>query len=322
MSVAVVSSVLTLGLSSCGDESATSDDGGASGKVAVKLGLPAGSSQSHFWDVMVATEKGYFDANGLDVEAVDSTDAPTTAQAITSSSVDIGATTPDTFISAIDRGAKIKIVGQGALNPSAIVGTSDMNDLTDLKGKKFAVISLDSGTGLLVMAILKKGGIASPTDSLNFVISGSTPARLSALLSGAIDGTILSPPALFEAVEKGYKILATVSDNLTIPFIFYAANEDFLNAHPDAMKGFLRALQQADDWLDDPANKEEAIKILRKYSTETSEELANKTYDLAITQVGSYSKGVVPQAKGVEEQLELMGLDSDVSKYVDGSYAQ
>ena len=57
-----------------------------------------------------------------------------------------------------------------------------------------------------------------------------------------------------------------------------AVRPDYLKANPEIVRAYLKATQEAIDWLYDPANRAEAIAILAK-DTKQEADIANLTYD-------------------------------------------
>jgi NitT/TauT family transport system substrate-binding protein len=318
-------SVVALALAACsssGGGGGTTAGGSSPAVSTISIGLPGGSSQAHFWDYMAATELGLFTKNNLKVKIVDTKDAPTTVQALTAGRIDFGETASDSFVQAMDKGANITIIGQGSGSPEAMVGGEDVSSYAELKGKKIAVISTNAGTGLVVLKVLKSKGYPNPLSSFKFVLSGSTPARLAALESGAVDATILAPPSLFDAVAKGAHVLSYATKDVPVPEVYFATYKPYASKNPTQVTEFLSAMEEAANWLTDPANKAQAIQILMKYASGTTNAIATQTYDLAITQLKSFAPGVVPAPAGLEADLSLLGSDpSTYTKYADTSYA-
>lgn len=326
LSLAAVTACSTSGssssASSTGNSPGSSSSASAQAMSTITIGLPGGSSQAHFWDYMVATDLGFFTKNHLKVNVVDTQNATTTAQAVTAGRVDIGETAPDSFILAMNKGANIVLIGQGSGSPEAVVAGKDITSYSQLKGQKIATISTTSGTGLVLLKVLQDHGYANPLTSFNFVISGSTPARLAALQSGAVAATLLSPPALFTAVDAGDHILSYATTDVPVPEVYFAVYKPYATSNPQQVVDFLTAMQQAAIWLDNPGNENQAIQILMKYAAGTSLKIAQQTYGEAITQLHSFGPGIMPVTAGLKADLNLLGENpSTYAKYLDTSYA-
>src|SRR5947207_5628132 len=69
--------------------------------------------------------------------------------------------------------------------------------------------------------------------------------RLAALMTGAIDATVLSPPETVAAARAGLKILANLSDlNASFPQTLIMVRRSFVASRRDTVKRFLRAYSE------------------------------------------------------------------------------
>ena len=75
-------------------------------------------------------------------------------------------------------------------------------------------------------------------------------------------------------------------------------------------KRLSRAIAKAQQWLHDPANKAEAIAIMRKY-TKQNEEIAEQTYQLYFGPNGFYLKDGLVDLAGLKRLLTSMKEDGD-----------
>ena len=95
---------------------------------------------------------------------------------------------------------------------------------------------------------------------------------------------MLTNPLDFTALEQGYVDLGSVPDYLPN----WAQNNILVDArwaakHRPAVLGFLRAHIRATGYFYDPANRDEIVGILAKY-TKTTPQIAGATYDLYVKQ--------------------------------------
>jgi NitT/TauT family transport system substrate-binding protein len=90
--------------------------------------------------------------------------------------------------------------------------------------------------------MLKASGVA-PRD-VDLIFAGATTARLAALQSGAADAALLTTPYNFHAEAAGFTKLGLASDFVDMPFSGVSVNG------------------KATAWLEDPANRQEAIDIM------------------------------------------------------------
>jgi ABC-type nitrate/sulfonate/bicarbonate transport system substrate-binding protein len=85
------------------------------------------------------------------------------------------------------------------------------------------VASLRGGATSILLSYLKAKGLVYPRDFSLAVIAGGTPARLSALESGAIAGAVLGIPYSDIAVDKGFPSLGDTMEVIST-YAFNAIN--------------------------------------------------------------------------------------------------
>src|SRR5260370_2910540 len=126
---------------------------------------------------------------------------------------------------------------------------------------------------------------------------GTVPAILAAMDQGNIAGGILSPPTTSRAADAGYIELVNGA-KLGVPMNHsgIAVGRGYLKEHPDEVKNFLAAYQEAWTYAANPANKGEVVAVLVKY-TQSDDRLAEISYQ-AMVQIWSANKTprVNPQA--------------------------
>ena len=93
------------------------------------------------------------------------------------------------------------------------------------------------------------------------------------------------------------------------------------------MIAFIRGYVQAIDWLYDPANRDEAVKILQKNVPEMSADLAQQSYAELLNPQDGFSRGARVNFHGLRTVLALRSRYAeppkkltDPSKYYDPDY--
>jgi ABC-type nitrate/sulfonate/bicarbonate transport system substrate-binding protein len=79
-----------------------------------------------------------------------------------------------------------------------------------MKGKSIAVGSLDGTAAIMTRRILQAKGLDAQKD-VSF-LSMDTPARLQSLLSGRVAGAMMTAPAVYLALDQGYKVFGRGRD--------------------------------------------------------------------------------------------------------------
>ena len=297
----------------------------AAGKaVTISFGLVGKTATT--WPLYVAEKKGFLAQNGVKLQFFVTGNSAGTAQQLAAGSLNMGESGLPDFVRPINQGAPLKIVSGSVITPPyTLVAKSSIKSWADLKGQTVMIGGTKDITRIFWDAMAKANHLA-PND-YKLAYAGSTNDRYAALRSGAVAATLLFPPFDFRALSEGYKSLGTVQTYLKdFPFTGYAANVNWAKSHHDTIVSFFKAYTEAINWLYDPKNKAEAVKILGE-ATNTAAKDAAPTYDLLFTKLKAFSRdGSIPQA-GFQELLQSLVTLGDMkaplpplSKYLDTSY--
>jgi NitT/TauT family transport system substrate-binding protein len=231
----------------------------------------------------VATEKKYYEAENLKVEAIVVGAAVGVLQQLAAGSLNIAQAATDQSLRAILRGAPIRIVAGAASNaPFRVVAARTIKSWSDLKRKTISVGGLTDVTLYFLRVMARKNGLAD--QDYDLLYGGGTPSRFAQLASGAVAATILTNPVDFSALEQGYVDLGSVPQYLPN----WAQNNILTDTrwaarHRAELVGFLRAHIRATKYIYERANRDEVIDILVRY-TRTTPQVGAATYDLYIKQ--------------------------------------
>ena len=147
------------------------------------------------------------------------------------------------------------------------------------------------------------------------------------MLAGKFSGTLLTPPFVGNALERGCHLLAR-GDQIVPCYQATggAAKRSWAEQHRDVLVSYIRAAIEATRWCFEPKNRSQCIELLGKHNG-IEGQAAENTLD-ALLDPGY---GIYPEAElnlpGIEAALELraeMGFLNrrvpGVEKYVDLSY--
>jgi ABC-type nitrate/sulfonate/bicarbonate transport system substrate-binding protein len=240
--------------------------------------LTTGNGTPVDWPLLIAMRKGMFAADGITVETIGVPLSGAGVQQVTAGSADIavgGITDP---IRAIDHGGAIVLLRfEAAVPPYSLWGKAAVKNLADLRGRTVIVGGAKDITRIYFERMADPNGL-KPGD-YDLVYAGTTAARYAALMAGSVDAAILYPPASFKARAMGFRDLGNLSTYVhDLPFSAFAANRGWATRNPAAVLGFVKGIDQAVVWFDDPANRTEAIDILHKV-TGADQADCESTYD-------------------------------------------
>ena len=261
---------------------------------------------AQFWPIYVAEAQEFFTAEGVTLDNTVFRVSSDATRALSGDSLDIVGTATDSAILATEQGADTISVS-GVLNKPvySLVVRPDVRGYADLRGKTLGVSDLKDGSTILLQRMLEREGLRP--DAYDVVQTGGTPDRYAALKSGAIAATMLSQPNDFQAVAEGYPSLVLVSD--VIPDYQFTSNvvrRNWAQANEPALARFHRAYARACQWLYDPGNKNEAVRILVD-KLKTTDELARKTYDVYMEHAQAMPRAGELNLAGVRTVMDIMG---------------
>ena len=159
----------------------------------------------------------------------------------------------------------------------SLFALSEIRTTADLKGRDLALDSLSTGYAFVLRYWVEKAGLA-PAD-VRFVAVGNSRARLQSLRDGKFAAALITEPFTSVARQEGFTLLGEgVSALGGYQANVRIANRAWARENPQAVVGYIRALLSAIDWIYDPANRDEAARILAA-QVKVSEAVARGSVD-------------------------------------------
>jgi NitT/TauT family transport system substrate-binding protein len=272
-----------------------------------------------FWPDFVAQQKGFYAAEGLDVESNFLGGVAAIVQQIIGNSVDVGFTTAETVIRASDKGGDVIMLGETVYKwPYSFMAAKDIKTPQDLKGKKVILAEPKQDLVYLWDEWLRENGMK--LSDVDQVFDGATPNRYAALVNGAVQVAVVSQPFDFRAIQEGYtQLFDTSFMKKHYSFVVVAARRKWVHDNPKVAEAFVRAVGNAIAWWNDPKNKEEAIDILQKVSKQ-DRALITKTYEYYHDKVQPYPEGAKLQPDGYKNLLDALVEANQIKKRPESFY--
>jgi ABC-type nitrate/sulfonate/bicarbonate transport system substrate-binding protein len=244
----------------------------------VRVGLIA--PLSGYWPVYAADALGYFTREGVALDLMLTGSPSQSAQLLASGDLDLAINTPDTAIIAITKGADFAIVASAQSEALfSLMAAPGVERFNDLRGKSLALNnSPRDGIAAMTRKTLEANGVRD--DEVDMVLVGGTPQRYAALKSGVVAAALLTQPQDIMAMAEGMKRLALVADvvgewqNLSV-----IANHGWAKSHDDLLVRWLRGYVAACRWIQDSANRAEAVRIAAA-ALQAPEDIAQRTWAL------------------------------------------
>jgi len=183
-------------------------------------------------------------------------------------------------------------------NGASLMARPEFTTVESLRGKTVAVDSPNSGFAFVLYGIMRAHGLERGVD-YNVVVTGGTPFRYADLLAGKFDATILNAGYQFQAADAGMNTLGNISDAAS-PFAggSAVALKSWLDANPSVAVRFVRAYITSQQYVLDPANKDEVVAWLTA-DAKGNASVAEKTYQTLITP----GDGLIPNAQIMKQPL-------------------
>jgi ABC-type nitrate/sulfonate/bicarbonate transport system substrate-binding protein len=212
-----------------------------------------------------ARAKGFFAKEGLEVKVSLTPDSTSQMRGLVTGAHHIALTGFDNVLAWSGKeGAEIIAVAQGRDDVDLeVFGGRDVRDWSDFKGKKLAVDAVDTAYALVLRRVLLAHGLDFNRGDYEMVPVGATRLRVESLLRGETAGAILNPPFSTQAKAGGMIRLGDSRELLPFyPGSVYTVTRDWAQKRRGDAVGFLRGWLAGLRWAKDPANREEAVKIV------------------------------------------------------------
>jgi NitT/TauT family transport system substrate-binding protein len=295
--------------------------------------VASGASTVTDFDDYVAQEKGFYKRHHVKTKYLKTQTAAQATQLLATGEADIGRGIADAIQAnvATDRKLDYISVADMLTRPPHVLMTDGTKSFAEIRSRKIGISSPTDNTTIVTEGLLE--GKSIDPERANLIPAGGTSSRLAAMQSGGITATLLLPPANFKAVkEAGLTSVGSVPELLGpdwgYSFTSIIVDRRWAELNRDLLVRFLQARDEALRWLADPANKQEAIAILEKY-TEAKPSPAEKTYDLIsdprlrafATRISINRTADANVLRVMERAGHLKRRGLDVSRFVDDTYA-
>ncbi len=205
----------------------------------------------------LASEKGFFKDEGVDVDFQTFEDKSATAAALASHRLDGWATTADTFIfyNAQKLGVKQVLAVDLSKGGEGIVADNSIKAVADLKGK---TIAAEEGTStyFFLLNVLKNAGVNISQVNLQNMAAGDAGG---AFITGRVDAAATWDPWFSKAQQRqGTHVLTDTGSRPGLVLDTVAFSQSVLDKRPEDVSAFIKGYFKAYDyWMShaDESNK-------------------------------------------------------------------
>ena len=285
-----------------------------------KIHVAAPSKSLTWFPAHLTREKGFYRAEGLDVDFVLMKPQVALQALITG---DVGYTTAlGSTMRAGIRGLPLRVVMTIADKPLfALMVRPGINSVEELKGKLLGISSFGASSDTLGRAVLRRYKLI-PNQDVKILALGGGTNRLAAMKSGAIDAALIEAPYNVMLERDGFHKILFVGDLIPSPLAGFGTTLERIRKQPDEIQRLVRATLRGIQYA--KTNRQESVKAIMKWA-EMDQPIAEGSFDMAVS---SWSNSGVANPQGVQIAMEEIRLEQklealpDPSKAFDWSFVQ
>ncbi len=220
-----------------------------------------GKNLLYYLPLTVAEQRGYFKAEGLEVNIVDFAGGARALQAVVGGSADVVSGAFEHTVNMQHKGQRMRAFALQGRAPQIVLGVNpktmpNFKTVADLKGRKIGVTAPGSSTNVMVNFILAKAGL-KPAD-VSIIGVGAAQGAVAAMRAGQIDAISNLDPVITLLQRSGD--LKIVSDTRVVaeaervfggpmPAGCLYAPQAFIDKHPATTQALANAIVRANKWI-------------------------------------------------------------------------
>jgi len=277
----------------------------AFGQTLEKMRLGYSGTGLNNYVLEMGRRAGLFRKNGLDLEIVYVNSGSLLNQALIAGTFDISFSQGSEAMMAKLRGADMRITAVVANRFNHVYLTaSAITSIKQLKGKKVAVSRFGSGSHFQSNLALKEGGL-DPEKDVTILQIGNSAARMAAILSGTVDGTIMAADFVPKAKKEGFNIVADLADTkIEYPFLSLNFMGSYIDRNLKMVKALIKGMSESIRVLqtDSAAAKAVVRTVLRTDDVDTIEYATMRS-------IRVLDRRPFPTVAGIQTVLDELGKE-------------
>lgn len=285
-----------------------------------KIHISAPSKSLSWFPVHLAREKGFYAAEGLDVDYVIM--KPQVAmQALIAG--DVAYTTAlGSTVRAAFRNVPLRVVMTIADKPLfALMARQGIASVEDLKGKLLGISSFGASTDTYARALLRRYQL-TPNQDVKIIALGGGTSRVAAMETGAVDAALIEAPYNVMLERKGFRKILFVGDLIPSPLAGFGTRLDRTQKQPQEIRSMVRATLRGIHFAKN--NRQESVRSTMKW-VGLEQGLAEGSYDMAVSgwsSTGAASpQGVQLVMEEIRAELKLK-IEPDPARAFDFAFVQ
>ena len=304
-------------------------------KTKLTLGV-GGKALLYYLPLTICERKGFFKAQGLDVEIQDFAGGAKSLQALIGGSLDVVTGAYEHTIRMQAKCQDIRATIELGRFPAIVVGVRKdvkFNSPADFKGMKIGVTAPGSSTNMLMNFVMAKAGL-SPSDA-SYIGIGSAASALAAMQRGELDAiSHLEPVISFLERADAIKVIVDTRTEEGTRALFGGENpaavlyakQSFIAQNPKTMQALVNALYASLQWIRTASPKDIAATVPENYllGDEALYLLAAEKSKPSYSQTGMIDAAGMKSTYDMLKQFdeELRSSDVDLGKTFDDRFAK
>jgi ABC-type nitrate/sulfonate/bicarbonate transport system substrate-binding protein len=214
---------------------------------------------------VAAKSNGYFAGEGFDVDVTATPNSTDQMRGLSQGKFDIVSTAFDNVLAWSGK-EDAEIIAIAQISDKTVLPVfvrPEIQDWSDLKGKKLAADAVDTAFALVLRRVLLAHGLDMTKGDYELVALGATGARLESMTKGDTYAGVLTPPFDTKALSAGMRRIGDSKEVLPdYPNTVLAVSRDWAQKNRDTVVAYLRAWLKGMAWVKDPTNRDAAIKLI------------------------------------------------------------
>jgi len=278
--------------------------------AAAPLRIASSGLSGELLPLWIAQDRLIFKKHGLDTEVITIQGGPLAIQALVSGSVQFHAGGTSSTIEARIGGANTLTLAVFIDSlPYTLVSSSAVKSAAQLKGKRFAVSRLGAVSDLSLRIALRNMGI-NPEKESTILGLGDQTARFTALKTGVVDATVISPPLTVTARKLNFNTISSFQDaGIVWAYNSIDTTQELAQSNRQIVLSMLRAFVESIAYIH--KNKEESLATMARWMRLNDREALNETYDYLLKIL---PRKPYPTDKGMQAVLDALAVRSAAAK--------
>ncbi|MET7422559.1 ABC transporter substrate-binding protein [Dactylosporangium sp. NPDC005555] len=267
--LAAVAALALLPVTACGDDSPAAP--GPGGEMTLRLGFagavlsPGAAMYTSLPDVL-----GFWAEDRLKVEITRIEGTAVALSSMVGNQIDVAVVSGEAVVPPISEGQPFVIpysLSQRGIVTTAVLSTSAINGLGDLKGRTVGVPNLASGAVTFTKAGAAEAGV--DPNSIKFVAIGTGAQAANAIKSGQVDAVSDTDTSVvgFQQAGVQLKVLESAINDKLVIGVVAATTKSNMTGKKAALEAWARGVAKATEWMQ--ANPEEAVRLHYKKFPDT-----------------------------------------------------